>query len=179
MIHLKFGKLDENIMWISLGNQIDRSFFVAPNLLMVESKCFIVDQTNKLYTTDIDLDRFPIKESKYAIPGFHKGTDSIIVSTWHHEQYFNILTKEEHKYKHHIFGRIDRKNIKYLSKPLRQFILFILLCFKNAVMDYPYNYIYYIIIWITHIIIYIIYRHSYLFIAFYLCVYPDHSHPVP
>lgn len=46
--------------------------------------------------------------------------------------------------KNHIFGRINRKNIQYLSGSIKTFILFTLLCVKNVARSLSHHYTYYL-----------------------------------
>lgn len=109
-------------------NKYEHSFN-APNLLRLNSKYFVVSNSNELYP--IWIDGFVIKQEINA---------SNILATWHSNSYFNILIKDGATHKHRIFGRMSGKTIKYMSRHIRNFIISILLCFKNVALHLQHKY---------------------------------------
>ena len=53
-IHIKFGDRKIKPSWCTLDRTQDKFDFVAPNLMVIDSKCFVMDSANKLYLIDSD-----------------------------------------------------------------------------------------------------------------------------
>ena len=113
-IHIFNGK-----SFITLNINSDRNFkFIAPFLLKNKSKVFIIDN-----------------DIKYPI-----ALDGDIAASWWNNDYFYIKTRKATKIKdyanvytkHHIFGKLCPKNVKYFSKSVRHYLLFILLCLNGS-----------------------------------------------
>ena len=136
------SKVTEDIcMWVTIDKSLTKFRFVAPNLMTVNSKCFIVDSSDKLCPINIDVDTLAIEQVSFALNSCaFTSTTSKVVTTWKYDQYFNILIIDGCHYKHCIFGRINRKHIKYLSSSHRNFIFTVLLCVKDVASHLPHHY---------------------------------------
>lgn len=84
-LHIRYDPTYDSCGCVTVDVGLTSVIFVAPNLLRIDSKGFIVDRSDKLYPTDFDISRLAIKQS----PNSYSGHYCAIMSTWHHDQYFN------------------------------------------------------------------------------------------